>query len=268
MSLHIQRIILLAALLFFLTYVVGSTHAQGAVIYRGYLPIVQQPSLQIAGEWRGVVTQAGAVFDYQLSLTTSGSQIAGTARVSRDSYYAIMRLTGSVVDTQFLIDEQAIIDTNGAPAGTRWCVKTLLLAPDAGGTSLSGTWKQDGCNTGRIYIQHPSAPVINVTGNWSGTVLQGSTPYTYTLALNQQGSVLEGLATTRSNTAFGTFRLKGAVVGTHVILQETEVIQSSGTSWCLKTLETQQSTANGRLALDGTWSALGCIPGRVLVVRQ
>lgn len=47
------------------------------------------------------------------------------------------------------------------------------------------------------------------------------------MALNQQQTALEGVATTRRDAAFGTMRVKGFVIGRYVVLQETEVLNGS-----------------------------------------
>lgn len=165
-----------------------------------------------------------------------------------------------------VLDEQRITETNGPPPGSpRWCIKTLTLAPeDSGGqTLLAGTWKQDGGNAGRVYLQRVDGAYASLGGEWGGSFDQGSTTFAFELALNQAGSTLEGVGTTRRDAAFGTMRVRGRVVGQYVILQETEVLTgSANSSWCLKTLEMKLTHDSGR-SLDGTWSALICVPGTV-----
>jgi hypothetical protein len=244
------------------------SRAQG-VVYRLYLPIVQKPAFQASGKWQGIATQTGTIFDYGLTLSTSGTQVEGTARVSNGTQYAVMSLTGSVIGSQLLLDAHAIIESNGPPPGGRWCIPTLLLAPDTGSEVLVGTWKQDGCNSGRVYLQRPTASAMTVAGTWNGTATQGTSTFTYEITVNQSGTILEGLATTRRNTTFGTMRIKGGVVGNHVIWQETELLQSGGSSsWCFKTVEMQLTTTSGSLTLEGPWSALGCISGQVKLSHQ
>lgn len=242
------------------------TYAQ-ATIYRLYLPIVQQPAPQISGEWQGAATQTGTIFDYHLSLIINGTQIVGNARVSNGTQYAVMSLTGSVLGSQLLLDAHTIIEMNDPPPGGRWCIPTLLLAPDTSSDTLIGTWKQDGCNNGRIYLQRPTAPMVSVAGTWNGTATQASASFGYTLTLNQSGNLVEGLSTTRKDSSFGTMRLKGFVVGSRVILQETQLLQSGGiSSWCFKTVEIQHTTPGGRPSLNGPWSAQGCVPGQIFVM--
>lgn len=234
--------------------------AQSSGGYAVYIPLAQRATTSITGTWAGAATQAGDVYQYQVTVSATGQEIQGTATISDGTFFATMQITGTQFGTQYLIDETSITNTNGVSPGRRWCLKSLLLTYDTDdGSILSGTWKQDGCNTGRVYLQRPEAPTIAVNGTWSGNLTQSTTTYSYTISLNQENSNILGLSTISNGTKLGTLRLKGFVVGEYVILQETEVLQTNNQAWCLKTLEMKQSGTR----LEGNWSAVGCNSGTV-----
>lgn len=230
-----------------------------------YIPLVQRAATLISGTWTGAVTQAGNAYRYQVTVSAVDQQLQGTATISDGTFFATMQITGGQFGTHYLIDETSITDTNGVPPGTRWCLKSLLLEYDTTNDSvLSGTWKQDGCNGGRVYLQRPQTPIVAVAGTWAGNLTQSTTSFSYTISLNQDNSNILGVSTISSGTKSGTLRLKGFVIGDYVILQETEVLQSNNQSWCLKTVEMKQTGTK----LEGNWSAVGCIPGTVSLQKQ
>ena len=239
--------------------------AQTSEAHLVYMPLVQRTPTTIAGSWIGALTQAGNAYQYQLTLSTSGQQIQGSTTISDGTFFATMQITGAQFGSQYVIDETSISDTNGVPPGTRWCLKSLLLTFDSNDSSLLiGTWKQDGCNTGRVYLQRPQTSRTEVNGTWNGKLLQSTTTFSYTTSLIQTNANIQGISTISTATKSGTLRLKGFVVGAYVILQETEILQSNNQAWCLKTVEMKQ---NG-ISLEGTWSATGCVSGTVLLQRQ
>jgi hypothetical protein len=240
------------------------TRAQNDGSYALYFPLIQRAVPDVSGTWSGAATQRGSVYDYRLTLTAIGTQLQGTARVSDGTHYAVMSVAGAQFGTDYLLDEIAIVESNGAPGGSRWCVKTLILSyDDPAGTLLSGSWKQDGCNTGHIYLQRPDIPIVNAGGSWAGTATQSTKVFSYSLSLNQENATIQGVSTVSSASASGKLRVRGFVIGDHVILQETEILESGGSAWCLKTIEAKQTIVGGVETLAGDWSAIGCVPGKV-----
>lgn len=235
--------------------------------YQTYLPLVYQIAPDYSGYWQGIAAQRGRIFHYDLDLAVNGNAVTGTGRVSSDDKYAVMSITGSVFGSQLLLDEQAIIDTNGPAKNTsRWCVKTVLLTSKD--QQLSGTWNQTNCNQGRAYFQRLGAPVPQITGTWVGTAIQGSKSFDYSIILQQNGNLLEGIAHINNETYSGTLRLNGMIVGSYVVLQETEILESNASSWCLKTLELTLENIPQR-SLQGDWNAIGLsCTGQVSLTAQ
>jgi hypothetical protein len=223
--------------------------------YQTYLPLVYQVSPDYGGSWQGIAAQRGRIFNYDLNIAVNGSAVTGTGRVSSDDKYAVMSITGSVFGSQLLLDEQEIIDTNGpAKNASRWCVKTVLLTSKD--QLLSGTWNQTNCNQGRAYFQRLGAPVPQIAGTWVGTAIQSTKSFNYSIILQQNGNLIEGLAHINNEAYSGTLRLNGMIVGSYVVLQETEILESNASSWCMKTLELNLESTPQK-TLHGEWNAIG-----------
>lgn len=231
-----------------------------------FLPLITRAPTSAAGTWHGVLTQPGRIFDFTLVLDQEDTRLHGTATIQFEGTYATMSIDGTIFGETIVLDEAAITDTNGVPPGAgRWCMKTLTLSPGPTGYGnvLQGSWKQDGCNAGKVYLQDTATAAMAISGAWQGTVTQTSTSFSFQTDLVQNQTRLQGVATTARNAASGTMRLNGFVIGPYVVLQETELLTSTGSSaWCLKTMEMTR-TGSAPVTLEGTWSAVGCMPGTI-----
>lgn len=111
----------------------------------------------------------------------------------------------------------------------------------------------------------------DVSGNWQGVLFQPGgqlSAYPFALSLEQNGDQISGTSEIRIviQNIWAIMALSGSIDGNTLVLQETAVINSSGSvDWCIK--EMTLTLGNEGSLLEGPWSDLGCPPGTITVSR-
>jgi hypothetical protein len=113
----------------------------------------------------------------------------------------------------------------------------------------------------------------NLTGVWSGTVIQTGKPgnFLYAIDMKQEGQKVTGTATSSNADGTGSakFEVGGTFDGKLLVLQEVLQLEPENAKWCLKHIRLQYAEKQGVMTLEGTWEAQGCKPGTMkLAVRQ
>jgi Domain of unknown function, YrpD len=115
-------------------------------------------SLNLQGKWKGILTQPGKRFNYQLTLkSVELNKFTGVARIAIEdspNYFGVMNLTGQLVDDELQIKETEISSQNIRPEW-HWCLKTMNLKVVSSNNtiSLDGPWFQPGCNAGNVKLR-------------------------------------------------------------------------------------------------------------------
>lgn len=111
----------------------------------------------------------------------------------------------------------------------------------------------------------------DVSGNWTGKLSQEGVEgdFEYALSLSQQGEALSGTATARTPDGkhSARFTVAGAVKDNKATLQEIDQTEPAQPRWCLKYATLQLRYADGKMFLEGDWTAGGCRPGRMMLEK-
>lgn len=120
-----------------------------------------------SGLWTGTITQDEggyrSEYKFEMYLHQSGTKIYGRSYVYDDDLYAVMDLTGSVYNDNYLrFQESKIVDFTTVE-GMEWCIKRghLILKRQFGNTKITGVWKGDtgfsACIPGKIFLERTTA---------------------------------------------------------------------------------------------------------------
>jgi hypothetical protein len=118
---------------------------------------LQFQSVNLGGEWSGVLMQPGGPHDYygfSMRLAQSGTSVTGSSMISipQTPYYGVLELTGSVNELSFSFSESSVVDQN-LPESLRWCIKSGTLTYDPAENSLRGSWSAPDCSPGEIQLR-------------------------------------------------------------------------------------------------------------------
>lgn len=127
--------------------------------------------------------------------------------------------------------------------------------------------------------QPPGNTTPQVAGEWTGTLVQSEGPgigqYVFSLNLTQANTTIGGTSRIEIGNSefFGVMSLEGAISGTTLTLQETEITSqnvSPTTPWCIKRAVLEiQSANNVASRLSGSWdTADSCGSGTIELTRS
>ena len=108
----------------------------------------------------------------------------------------------------------------------------------------------------------------NLSGKWSGILLQKGKPDTfyYQLNLTQTDNQITGFSFSKNKD--GETAAKFEIVGTKkdnlLTLQEINQLEPKGAKWCLKHIRLNIKSG----ILEGNWEAEGCVPGTMRLINS
>jgi hypothetical protein len=139
----------------------------------------------IAGLWRGTLTQPGTSFPFQLTIVQEGTTLRGTSRITNDGSFGVMSFTGTINEQTINIEETEIIEEISPPR-SRWCIKSLTLTLDSSGSVLEGDWNDPGCNSGTVRLERVGVNVNDPRFNeqWGLTSIQALDAWSITQGVN------------------------------------------------------------------------------------
>lgn len=121
-----------------------------------------------------------------------------------------------------------------------------------------------------IFINPSSSQ--DLTGKWTGILLQtGKTDtFTYQLNLKQQDKEINGIAFSKfkGDSVVGKFHLLGVFEGETLVIQEVEQTAPKDMKWCLKQLRLKWHKKDGKEYLSGNWEASGCTLGEMSLQKN
>ena len=114
--------------------------------------------LNLTGTWSGRMIQPDGPrgnqgYSLVFQLAQTDSLVAGTSRIDipQTSYYAVMKLAGTIHSDTLYFNEPEIIEQNTRP-NYAWCLKQGALVLSSDGAHLAGTWATDLCPPGEIEL--------------------------------------------------------------------------------------------------------------------
>ncbi|PHN01777.1 hypothetical protein [Flavilitoribacter nigricans] len=230
-----------------------------------------------AAIWKGGLTQVGVpdTFSYELHLEQRGNELSGKAfSVNAKGVKVQFAVKGTWDGQQMLLQEWK----QEAPATPRWCLKyvKLNLREDGLGQQLlSGNWRADGCNPGKLWLypvqENNVITAENTTasryGRWTGHLDQADREYGFFYEVNLQRDG-KGFSQIVSEESGGTARHElewyWDSVRQVITIVERKVLEKTDPNWpwCIKQAELQLVREPGRQRLSGDWS--GFIEGFTL----
>lgn len=257
-------------LIFSILFVAISPLTMAAPSTQVYLPLVMYGQASFNGIWIGTLTQPNKTFNFALDISQTGTTVHGTTTIHDQFYFATMTVQGSLNQEGMTLNEIAIVNSNSASSGIRWCIKRIDLTQKLLGDHvlLEGTWQEPGCNAGYVYLQGPITTFPIIAGSWKGTLSQSNKVFSFELSLTQDRNTIQGTSRIQDGSDYAIMNLQGFSINQQVILQEVAVIEGNASNWCIKTLTMSEGLTSNPTLLSGTWSALGCNTGNVQVLKQ
>jgi hypothetical protein len=119
-------------------------------------------SRSVTGTWTGTLSQQGGPFTtytFSMNLTeTAAGAVSGTARAdvaNQSRYYVVESVTGQVSGSVFTFRKGSVLQSN--PAAQTWCIDAGELTLSADGSTMSGTWTDEGCGSGPVALTRVSS---------------------------------------------------------------------------------------------------------------
>lgn len=226
-----------------------------------------------SGEWIGRLKQNGKpdAFEYRVSLSRQGNSYTGSASSQgADGTLARFEIGGIWDGRQLALQEVDQLE----PAGARWCLKHILLQPQAADYSrLAGDWEAQGCTPGTLLLNRPGQPAPEAlprspsnepnpslpAGKWTGRLSQSDRDYGFYFEMyfHADGT---GTSLIHSDGEGGsaTHQFKWSVDSQDSLLRfsETSILEESFPEWrwCMKSGVLQLKKEKHRLSLAGPWS--------------
>ncbi len=222
----------------------------------------------LAGVWKGNLSQQGssAQYTYEMRITQDGASISGIA-VSKaptgDS--ARFNLTGIWDAGKIILQELQQLE----PKTPRWCLKyvELQLTQEGNQSILSGPWKADACEPGRMRLSKTKAfqqEVITETipfsmpGRWTGHLSQSDREYGFYYELEiAEGGTGVSYIVSEDNGGSANHALTWAhnEASGQVSIRESEVVKRTDPQWpwCIKSANFRLRKTDQSYIIEGSW---------------
>lgn len=139
-------------------------------------------------------------------------------------------------------------------------------------SNQNGKYEQTFAETNNFASSDDTPEKCNVTGEWTGFLVQPDRIFSFEVSLSQQGSSIVGTSTIRRiDGYYAIMNLQGSVSDDIVHIEETEIIEStssSGWRWCLKIMDLSLKEEYSALVLEGEWHDPGCNAGTLKLQRS
>ena len=222
----------------------------------------------LAGVWKGSLSQQGssAQYTYEMHITQDGAAISGIAiSMAPTGDSARFNLTGIWDDGQLILQELQQLE----PETPRWCLKyvELKLTQEANQYILSGNWKADACEPGRIQVRktkQTQQEVITETvpfrinGRWTGHLSQVDREYGfyYELDLAEGGTGISYIVSEdNGGSANHALRWVYDQSSALISIKESEIVNRTDPQWpwCIKSANFRMRKADQRYIIEGSW---------------
>ncbi|NDJ77989.1 MAG: hypothetical protein GYB65_17195 [Chloroflexi bacterium] len=129
-------------------------------------------------------------------------------------------------------------------------------------------------NPANPFVVPVQDATIDLSGEWAGSMYQPNGPhayYWYNMILEQTGTAVIGVsqvAVTEGYAYYGVMELTGYVQGNTFYFEETRILIEEPPPtirWCLKSGEMEIIDYDGKVVLEGPWTAPDCLSGTIYI---